>query len=313
MSTSHPATLQRSAVLFLIFNRPDTTDEVFQAIRAARPPRLYVASDGPRKGRPGESDVVEQVRRNVLGAVDWPCEVHTLLRDDNLGCRNAVSGAIDWFFEHEEEGIILEDDCLPSPSFFPFCETLLERYREDASIAGITGDFRPVKSNRHPGTIGRVGYPLIWGWASWRRVGKMYDPDMHEWNGDPQDIPRLAAKPRGTRRFLRSVFDAVKEGRIDTWDFQFNFLLQQQRLDFLHPHVNLITNIGFASDATHTANANDPNAALPRGEVVFPLNGPEEGRSYEAWLDRKVFVVDSLASKAMNKLYRWSATMIKRG
>ncbi|MEX1132520.1 MAG: nucleotide-diphospho-sugar transferase [Flavobacteriales bacterium] len=312
MTSLDPSVLQRTAVLFLVFNRPDTTREVFSAIRAARPARLYVASDGARANKPGEAAIVEAVRRSVLESVDWPCTVHTLLRESNLGCRDAVSGAISWFFEHEEEGIILEDDCLPSSSFFPFCETLLEKYRDDVTVAGITGDFRPVTSNRSPSSIGRVGYPLIWGWASWRRVWNDYDATMSLWTGDPNDFPRLATKPRATRRYLRLVFDAVKQGEINTWDLQFNFLLQHARQDFLHPHINLITNIGFASGATHTADANDPNAALPRGEVEFPLEEPVEGRAYEAWLERKVFVLRSLATKAKNRLYRWSAMILDR-
>jgi hypothetical protein len=305
--------LNRTAILFLVFNRPETTREVFASIRAARPPRLYVASDGPRTSRPGEADIVEAVRRSVLEHVDWPCTVHTLLREQNLGCRDAVSSAITWFFEHEEEGIILEDDCLPSASFFPFCETLLERYRDDLNIAGITGDFRPLASNEHPSAFGRIGYPLIWGWASWRRVWQTYDVDMKGWTGDPDDFPRLESKPKATKRYLRSVFDAVIKHDINTWDFQFNFLLQQKRQDFLHPHVNLITNIGFASGATHTPDANDPNAALPRGEVEFPLTGPVEGRAYEAWMDRNVFAVGDLTKRAMNKLYRWTDMITKRG
>lgn len=312
--TSHPSVqLQHTAVLFLVFNRPETTAQVFEAIRAARPPRLYVASDGPRTGKPGEAETVKAVRERVLSSIDWPCNVRTLLREENLGCRNAVSSAISWFFEHEEEGIILEDDCLPSSSFFPFCETLLERYRNDPSIAGITGDFRSITSDKHPSAVGRVGYPLIWGWASWRRVWKQYDPTMSTWTGEPNDFPRLAAKPKATRKYLRLVFDAVKNGEIDTWDFQFNFLLQAQRQDFVHPHVNLITNIGFAQGATHTADPTDPNAALPRAEVIFPLTGIVESRTYEAWLDKHIFALEDLPTKAMNKLYRWSSSIIKRG
>jgi hypothetical protein len=135
---------------------------------------------------------------------------------------------------------------------------------------------------------------------------------MKAWTGNPDDFPRMAAKPRPTWRYLRLVFDAVKNGEINTWDFQFNFLLQHARQDFLHPNVNLITNIGFAGNATHTSNANDPNASLPRGEVEFPLTAPVEGRAYEDWLDRKVFVIDSLATKAKNRLYRWSALILDR-
>ena len=113
----------RSAVLFLVFNRPVTTQQVFEAIAAARPPRLYVAADGPRAGRPGETELCAEVRR-IATAVDWPCEVRTLFREENLGCRRAVSGGINWFFEQEEEGIIIEDDVLPVPSFFDYCDEL---------------------------------------------------------------------------------------------------------------------------------------------------------------------------------------------
>lgn len=312
MHRSVPDTTSGVPVLFLVFNRPDTTMEVFRRIRDARPPKLYVASDGPRADRPQEAGVVEQVRRSVLDHVDWPCEVHTLLRTENLGCRAAVSGAISWFFSHEERGIILEDDCLPSMSFFPFCTELLERHKDDEHIAGITGDFRALESAYGPNDYGLVGYPLIWGWASWRRVWQHYDVGMSAWTGDPDDVPRLAVKSRSTKRFLKGVFDAVKTGEIDTWDFQFNFMCQLRRQDFLHPHVNLITNIGFGGEGTHTNDPTDPNAALPRGEVTFPLNGPTEGRNYEAWLDQHFFAVRSIGAKAMNRLYRWSANLIKR-
>jgi hypothetical protein len=295
-----------TAVLFLIFNRPETTREVFAAIRQARPPRLYVACDGPRADRAGEAAVVEELRRTVLAGVDWPCAVHTLFRESNLGCKRAVSGAISWFFEHEEQGIILEDDCLPSPTFFPFCEELLKRYAGDTTVAGVTGDFRPLRSDEGADAYGRVGYPLIWGWASWRRVWQAYDTAIPKWTGEPDDFPRLEAKPRATKQYLKVVFDAVQNGKLDTWDYQFNFQCQLHAQDFLHPYVNMITNIGFTEGATHTSNALDPNAALPRKDVEFPLRGPVEGREYQTWLDKKVFAASSITTKAMNRLYRWS-------
>ncbi|MBP6311530.1 MAG: nucleotide-diphospho-sugar transferase [Flavobacteriales bacterium] len=298
-----------TAVLFLIFNRPDTTDKVFEAIRNARPPRLYLACDGPRPGKKGETELVDGLRRSLLEKVDWPCEVHTLFRDTNLGCKLAVSGAITWFFSKEEQGIILEDDCLISPTFFLFCQTLLQRYANDESVAGITADFRPLKSKNGADTFGRVGYPLIWGWASWRRVWKNYDPDVKKWTGTINDFPRLAAKPSGTQQYLKMVFDGVKEGQLDTWDFQFNFMCQLHEQDFLYPHVNMITNIGFAGNATHTDNPHDSNAMLARADVIFPLAAELPGRAYEHWLDKKVFSAKSITTKAMNRLYRWSMAM----
>jgi len=314
MSTA-PATPPKplgTAVLFLVFNRPNTTARVFEAIRQARPPRLYVASDGPRQAKPGEDEVVAAVRMTVLEGVDWPCEVHTLLRDDNLGCKRAVSEAIGWFFAQEERGIVLEDDCVPSQSFFPFCEELLERYADDGTVGGITGDFRPVRGKAGPHAYGRVGYPLIWGWASWRRVWEQYDADLTSWTGDCGDFPRLAAKTKPIRRFMEAVLDEVKSGALDTWDFQLTFLCQVRGMDFLHPFVNLITNIGFDGDATHTSSARDPNAGLPRGEVRFPLQGPVEGRRYEHWLERHVFHLGGLRTRALNKLHRWSSSLLGR-
>src|SRR5690349_2048344 len=129
----------KSAILFLVFNRPETTARVFEAIRAAQPPRLYVAADGPRASRIGESERCDLTRR-IASAVDWPCDITTLFRAANLGCKNAVSSAISWFFEHEEEGVILEDDCLPDPSFFRYCDELLAHYRDDTRIGLISGN-----------------------------------------------------------------------------------------------------------------------------------------------------------------------------
>ena len=128
-----------TAVLFLIFNRLDTTKQVFEAIRQAKPPRLYIAADGARSSREGEAEKVQAVREYIIQNIDWECEVKTLFREQNLGCKYAVSGAIDWFFENEEMGIILEDDCLPSQSFFWFCEELLERYKDDMRVWHIGG------------------------------------------------------------------------------------------------------------------------------------------------------------------------------
>lgn len=132
-------------VLFVVFSRPDTTARVFEAIRQARPPRLYVAADGPRASRPGEAQLCEETRR-IASAVDWPCELKTLFRPENLGCKAAVSGAIDWFFDNEEQGVILEDDCLPDASFFEYCDALLEKHKDDLRVMCISGDnFMPAE------------------------------------------------------------------------------------------------------------------------------------------------------------------------
>ena len=186
MSLETPYHQLNTAVLFLVFNRPETTARVFDAIRKARPPRLYVAADGPRTNRPGEAERVEKVRQ-IATAVDWPCEVNTLFRKDNIGCKRAVSGAITWFFEKEEEGIILEDDTLPSQSFFWFCQELLEIYRDDERIFIISGYNKQDEWNAEKVDYFFSYFGGIWGWASWRRAWKHFDIEM-------TDLERYAAQ-----------------------------------------------------------------------------------------------------------------------
>ena len=164
-------------VLFLIFNRPETTIQVFSAIKKAQPNRLYIAADGPRPEYPDEVNHCK-IARTIATNVDWDCEVKTLFRDQNLGCRLAVSQAIDWFFEQEPEGIILEDDCLPNQSFFWFCKELLEKYRNETRIMHIGGTNFQFGKNRTNYSYYFSRYAHIWGWASWRREWKYYDEKL---------------------------------------------------------------------------------------------------------------------------------------
>ena len=160
----------KKAVLFLVFNRPRYTRQVFECIRNAKPERLYVAADGPRSDRAEEESLCEEVR-SIATNVDWPCNLKVLFQDTNLGCRLGVSNGINWFFEHEEEGIIIQDDILPSPGFFVFCETMLELYRNDERIMMITGtNYHPVAGDKD---FFFSQYFSIWGWATWRRAWKL--------------------------------------------------------------------------------------------------------------------------------------------
>jgi hypothetical protein len=295
----------RAPVLFLVFNRLDTTQRVFEAIRAARPPRLYVAADGARKNKQGEAARVQEVRDHILQRIDWPCEVKTLLREENLGCKLAVGGGIGWFFEHEAEGIILEDDCLPAPDFFPFCETLLARYRDDASVAGITGDFKAVDLGKAADHYGTVRFPLIWGWASWRRAWQGYDRTLSEWTGELSSLPALLNMPRGTQRYFTMEFDRTKAGELNTWDYQFTFLVLKNGRSFLHPHVNLISNLGFTGLATNTADPDHPFSELPTGQVRFPLRPTPTDVGYTEWLQANVFNVAPLHRKVLRRISRW--------
>jgi hypothetical protein len=261
-------------VLFLVFNRPDLTARVFESIRFARPQRLYIAADGPRKGLPGEPEKCEQTRR-IATHVDWECEVKTLFNSENLGCRMAVSGAIDWFFVNETEGVILEDDCLPHPSFFPFCQDLLERHRQDQRVAMISGNNFQGGFRRSEDSYYFSRYAHTWGWASWRdRWQGIYDLKMSAWPSlQKEGRLRDMVGSQSEMRYWRKVFDRTYRGEIDTWDYQWIFSCWLHGMVTILPNVNLVTNLGFGPEATHTTSATEATN-LCTMEMEFPLIAP---------------------------------------
>lgn len=274
LNTFVPPQPLKTAILFLIFNRLDTTKQVFEAIRKAKPPRLYIAADGPRNSRPGEDAKVEAVRDYVMGHIDWDCEVKTLIREKNLGCKYAVSSAIDWFFENEEMGIILEDDCLPHPSFFRFCEELLERYREDERVGIISGDNFQFGKRRTQYSYYFSRHTHIWGWASWRRTWKKYDVGMKIWpavkdGGWLSDI----LQNKKLVKFWQDIFEAVYNNKIDAWSYYLTFACWINSTLNIMPNSNLISNIGFGAGAVHTTPKNHLSE-IPLIEMKFPLSHP---------------------------------------
>ncbi len=264
----------RSPVLFLIFNRPYTAERVFEEIRKARPPRLYVAADGPRPDRPQERELCE-LTRAVIANVDWDCEVKTLFREKNLGCGVAVYQAISWFFENETEGIILEDDILPHPDFFPFCDELLERYRNDDRVAMIGGHnvFYP-KIDRES-SYGFMSISHIWGWATWRRAWNRYDYNLERYSRrDFVTALKNTFPDIRQRLYWKRIYDMMKSRKIDTWDYQWSIGIITTNSLSVVPYVNLTKNIGFDENATHTLNTNihELNAeVLP----IMPLRHPD--------------------------------------
>lgn len=270
-----PPGLLNTAVLFLVFNRPDTTEQVFEAIRKAQPPRLYIAADGPREGRDGEAERVANVRE-IATAVDWPCELKTLFRDENLGCKYAVSGAITWFFEQEDQGIILEDDCLPAPSFFLYAQELLGRYRNDKRIMVIGSQHFHGDAHKPPHSYFFSRYNHCWGWASWRRAWQYYDCNMPLWPS-LRDTDWLLGIGDGSRLFSSywtDIFNRVHAGTVDTWDYQWTFSCWAQNGLTVLPARNLVTNIGFGEDATHTTNRHSNDAVSLLENLDFPLVHP---------------------------------------
>lgn len=256
---------QGTPVLLLIFNRPDTTKLVFESIRNTQPRKLYISADGPRNEN--EKQLCE-LTRAVVSNVDWPCEVKTLFSDENKGCKLAISEGITWFFENEEEGIILEDDCLPSQSFFGFCSMLLEKYRYDDRIGHIGGSNLQLGIERGDASYYFSRLTHVWGWAGWRRVWKDYDVEMktfpvfQEMNG----IEKIASHAP-FENLWNNAFQETFLKNIDTWDYQYAYLnLVNNRLSLI-PNVNLISNLGFGNQATHTFNENNVYANLAIGSM----------------------------------------------
>ena len=268
--------LLKTPVAFLVFNRPDTTEIVFNEIAKVRPPKLLVIGDGARENRVGEQALVDKSRA-IIQKVDWPCEVLCNFSDINLGCKKRVSSGLDWVFEQVPEVIILEDDCVPDLSFFRFCEELLEKYRDNKSVAIISGNNFQFGRKYNQDSYYFSKYMHIWGWATWRdRWVGAYDVNMSDWPNVCKDSQLMSLLgDQKESQYWSTIFDKVQQGKIDTWDYQWFYANRIRNRLCILPSVNLVSNIGFGPEATHTTTASD-FANLPRSEMIFPLNHPTE-------------------------------------
>lgn len=259
-------------ILFLVYNRPQLTAQVFEAIKAQQPAKLYIAADGPKINKEGDEQKCQQVRE-VVAQVDWPCEVKTLFREENIGCKLAVSSAIDWFFEQEEEGIILEDDCQPHPDFFKYCEELLNHYRLEEKVWMISGtnqlgEYKTAASHHFV----RLG--SIWGWATWRRAWQHYDANMHDWPQNKQVFEKYFSPEQAAQR--TNVTEKTYQNELDTWDYQWAYTMVKNGGLCATPTVNLVQNIGFGPDATHTdAQPEGLDNSIIR-TLKYPLQYPDK-------------------------------------
>jgi hypothetical protein len=237
-----------TAVLLIAFNRPATTLEVFNCIRRAQPKRLYIAADGPRLNNPDDWEKCESVRA-IKEKVDWDCVVKTKYSEKNLGCKNGVVSAINWFFDNEDEGIILEDDIIPDAGFFPYCSAMLDLYRNAKNAKAVLGfnlNGQGVTSDSHFTYEGF--YP--WGWATWKRA-------WLEYNSNDFDLKKIKSL-RGNRKSHKHLYDTIefnlrliKIGILDTWDYQFMYMMICRNGYSVAPYANLIKNIGV--DGAHSS------------------------------------------------------------
>ncbi len=261
-------------ILFLIFNRPECTARVLNEIRQARPTKLFIVADGPRVDSPDDVSKCAEVRRIIDDGLDWHCEVLQNYSDINMGCAQRVSSGISWFFENVEEGIILEDDCLPDRTFFPFCQELLGKFRFDARIGQICGTPFICQELQRSSSYIFSRYGPIWGWASWRRAWKYYDLRLSNWPQAKElsclDSISLTSHEKKKRH---AIYENIYNGNLYTWDYQWGYAKMSQSLLSIIPSVNMIVNIGFGVDATHTSSTK--KSELVMGNTAFPLRHPD--------------------------------------
>lgn len=260
-------------VAFFIFNRPETTRRVFEEIRRARPSKLMVVADGPRLDRPSDADACTRARA-VVETVDWPCDVEVDFAEFNLGCGRRLATGLDWVFGRNETAVVLEDDCLPHPTFFRFCDELLDRYASDERIMHVGGSNLWTGPWRTRWSYGFSRNIHVWGWASWRRAWRQYDVEIRLW--DELRAGAWLEDLWGDRLLAldwRRILDRVARGEVDTWDYQWAFACQVQNGFGVVPAVNLVQNIGFDSMATHVS-WRTPWTELPIAPMEFPLRHP---------------------------------------
>ena len=260
-------------ILFLIFNRPDTTAKVFERIREIKPKKLFVSADGPRANKPGEAERCEQTRKIIEG-VDWECEVHRNFSNENLGCKKGVVKGINWFFENVEEGIIIEDDCILEDSFFTFTEEMLSRYKNDERIMHIgAANFQDGKK-RGDASYYFSKFCHVWGWATWRRAWKHYDVQIKSFEKFKTENKIAKILPdEKMQAYWMKLFQTVHDNALDTWDFQWVYTVWEQNAMSIIPNVNFVSNIGFGEEATHTVDSAHVLAENRTGklaEIIHP-------------------------------------------
>lgn len=293
-----------TAVAMIIFNRPDTTREVFEAIRKAQPPRLYVIADEARPNKPGEREKVDATRAIIEQGVDWECEVIRNYAPQNMGCKKRVASGITWLFEHEEQAIILEDDCLPKLEFFRYCQEMLEKYKDDENVMMVSGTNN-VPTYKLPHGIGFSRFSCIWGWATWRRAWAKYDIEMKEWPQWKADgIFKALFKGIEYKVFCRDA-SKIHAGLVDTWDMQWQVCILKNGYGVV-PQGNLIHNIGCGhEEATHTKDNSKEIAEY--GEIAFPIDIPmvqEPDQGYDRQYAKDIYGMKRVINGAIHKIFK---------
>lgn len=261
-------------VLIIAWRRPNTLRQLIDALRTVAPSKLFIACDGANPERPGEKEKVSATRTVIENEIDWPCKIKRLYFDVNQGCSEGPIRAITWFFENVKEGIILEDDCVPHQDFFAYCAELLDRYRLDSRVWCISGNNYLCSSIPMNSSYFFSRYTLTWGWATWKDRWQEFDPLLLRWPllRDSGLLPQIFDNPYEAA-YWAEVFERTyrRDESITWWDYQWLFAALSRGALTATPVSNLVSNIGFGEDATHTLNPNTPiQPVLPLGPITHP-------------------------------------------
>lgn len=258
-------------VALCVFNRPQTTRQVFDRVAQVEPPELYVIADGPRPDVPEDKRRVEEVL-DIVTSVSWDCELHTNFAETNLGVRERFATGLSWVFGNVDEAIILEDDCLPHLDFFKFCERMLEMYRGDERVMDVTGTNAQKRWKDSQQDYHFSFHGLIWGWATWADAWDKYDPEMSLWSDHGvRERVRDVLADDAQYRYMERLYEKTYTGRLETWDYQWGFARQRNSGLSVVPSRNLVKNIGFESGTFHDDSQDDPRANLPTFDMEFPI------------------------------------------
>ncbi len=299
-------------VVLIIFNRPELVQQVWQVLRTVRPSRLFIIADGPRLDHP-EDVALCAACRAIVEQVDWPCQVKREYAAQNVTCGMRVATGLDWVFAQVEEAIILEDDILPDPSFFDFCQTLLVRYRNDEQTLGIGGYNLLGSWRAHEGSYFFHRHPVTWGWATWRRAWNCFDYSLDRyrtWN--VQERLRASLSNAAIADYYWDLFQHFNPLLTDAWDIQWTLICHLLRMRWISPSINLVTNLGFEPNATHTAMADDLRGLIKRGRIALPLCTPGDStfEQIDEQFDDWVFRLQTLNSyRDIRRVHLWQRAL----
>jgi hypothetical protein len=310
----------RAPIALIVFNRPEVTASVAAVIAQAKPPKVFVLADGPRANHPGDAQKCAATRA-AIDRIDWPCEVVRKYSDVNLGCGHGPATGIDWVFQQTDRAIILEDDCLPHPRFFPYCDELLEKYSDDKRFMQIAGSNFQCGHKRGPYSYFFSRFKICWGWATWRRAWQHMDMGVKLWPEfrDSTWLRDLVGDPRAIQHWAEKFEGAFRAGgKVDYWDYQWLFSTWAQNGLCIMPNANLISNIGFNDEATHTTWAGSRWARLPLQEMPLPLQHPPvvvRDKEADDFFVKEVVLTDlpqpeGMFRRTINKLRKGYATVV---